>query len=167
MDKQDIETILDEFQRMRGWIVNSFAQVEYILADLVVRCRQFPEYQSLTGEFPYRVETRIAVVRKILKLDGPLSQDRVPLDTQLTEFESMIDLRNLIVHGLATFVHDANRDWAMVFQLWRPHRNNAFTTTSETFSPDALKSIVEYSQEFAAATLEVIRTIHRRHGWGN
>jgi hypothetical protein len=39
---QGWEDAINEGQRLRGWIANSYAQIEYLLGDLILRCRAFP-----------------------------------------------------------------------------------------------------------------------------
>ena len=53
-----IRNELEEGQRLRGWIVNAYAQVEYLLGDLILRCRAFPEYEEQTRTFTHSAPTR-------------------------------------------------------------------------------------------------------------
>jgi len=41
-----IEQRVEEGQRLRGWIANGYAQIEYFLGDIIVRSLQMPEYDA-------------------------------------------------------------------------------------------------------------------------
>ena len=53
--------LIDEAIYLRGRIISAYAQVEFLLADLV---------SKLDDCFPYRIEARIKVVRKIDEMPG-------------------------------------------------------------------------------------------------
>ncbi len=65
---------IDEGQRLRGWIANAYAQIEYLLDDLILRCRAFPEYDTETSNKLTRsTAKRVRRVRSMLARAGPLS----------------------------------------------------------------------------------------------
>ena len=69
LTEQDLER-LNLGQRARGWIVNSYAQFEHLLLDLVMRSKAIPDYGAL--RVPYRTHKRIAEVRRLCAMQGPL-----------------------------------------------------------------------------------------------
>ena len=70
--------VLDRAAFLRGTIITSYAQVEHLLANLSVRCRNKPEYSLLTRTFPYRLESRLKAVRAAAGT-GPLATYRAEL----------------------------------------------------------------------------------------
>jgi hypothetical protein len=55
------KALVGEVLYLRGWIVSSYAQVEFLLADLVVK---------LDLRFPYLIEARINAVKRITERKG-------------------------------------------------------------------------------------------------
>ena len=50
---------LEEAQRLRGWIANSYAQIEFALGDLILRCREFETYKDMTKSLPHGAPDRV------------------------------------------------------------------------------------------------------------
>ena len=52
---------IDQMTQERGWIINSYAQLEYLAADLVVKCRKFETYGALNRlPLPFGIDNRIS-----------------------------------------------------------------------------------------------------------
>jgi hypothetical protein len=47
-------TVMADAAMLRGAIVTSYAQVEHLLADIVLRCQPMAEYSNLPQTFPYK-----------------------------------------------------------------------------------------------------------------
>ena len=63
--------LLNKAAELRGSIITSFAQVEFTLADLAVKCKQFSEYNVLVKKFPYKLEQRLKTVHKLIACSRP------------------------------------------------------------------------------------------------
>ena len=85
---QEVFAAIEDGQRLRGWIANGYAQVEYLLGDVLTRSLQFAEYAEVAGRLPHRIEKRIARVRQILDLDGYFAQHRDELNWIIEAFEA-------------------------------------------------------------------------------
>src|SRR5687767_863851 len=103
MDQAEIIAIIEEATHHRGWISNAYAQVEYLLGDLIIRCREFPEYVEQTGTFTHSAPKRVAKVRAMLKANGPLTPYNAEIGKVLDAFESNHEVRNLLAHGFCEF----------------------------------------------------------------
>ena len=112
---------IEEGQRLRGWIANGYAQVEYLLGDIITKSSVMPEYASIVGRLPHRVEKRIDKVKKILALEGFFSKYREELGWIIDAFECHHDTRNLLAHGFCTAYHTPDGDFGLEFRKW--HRN--------------------------------------------
>ena len=112
---------IEEGQRLRGWIANGYAQVEYLLGDIILKAFKMPEYEALAGRLPHRVEKRIAVVRQISDVEGYFSKHRAEVDWILDAFETHHETRNLLAHGFCTVCHTPDGDFGLEFRKW--HRD--------------------------------------------
>lgn len=111
------ETWLKVAHLLRGAIITQFAHVEFMFADLYFRALQLPEYRSLPAKLPYLVRKRIARVKQLAAMDGPISAygtELLGVADGLTEFE---DLRQFMAHGHMTVQFDADPP-TIAFQVY-------------------------------------------------
>ena len=118
---------LEEGQRLRGWIANSYAQIEFLLGDLILRCREFPEYANCPPALPHGAPDRVKRVRQIIALGGPLSLFANDLTGMIERFENGHETRNLLAHGFCEYLYTADGDTGLQFQKWHrmPDRQDA------------------------------------------
>lgn len=118
LSRQLIEEEIDEAQRLRGWFVNSYAQIEYLLGSFIVTSIGMAEYASLGTDLPHRPKGRIERVRSIATIDGPLRNYADFMLYIVNRFEGWEETRNLLAHGFCEFVFTAEGDRGMRFQKW-------------------------------------------------
>ena len=102
------ETWLKVAHLLRGAIITQFAHVEFMFADLYFRALRHPEYRSMPVRMPYRVKERIARVKQLATMSGPISAygpELLGVADGLAEFEN---LRQYMAHGNMTIRFDAN-----------------------------------------------------------
>jgi hypothetical protein len=83
------KALVDEAFYLRGRIIASYAQVEFLLADLVVK---------LDLRFPYRIDSRIKAVKKIAERPG-YEVYKDDLDRACKELGQYEELRHFMTHG--------------------------------------------------------------------
>lgn len=127
MELQEIKNRTDEGQRLRGWITNAYAQIEYILGDIIVRSLDMDEYKGIGEVLPHGAPDRIKRVRRILEVQGPYSDYKAELGIVLTDFERHHENRNLLAHGFCTVYHTPEDDFGLEFRKWHrvPGRQDA------------------------------------------
>jgi hypothetical protein len=155
---------VEEGQRLRGWIANSYAQIEFILGDIIVQSLRLAEYNEVGTALPHGAPDRIKRVRRILEFEGVFSEFRDELAKILADFEDHHEVRNLLAHGLCTVYHTSDNDFGLEFRKWHrvPDRQDA--QLIKTFRLVDLEyhksSLVELSQR----ALELHYRIHDRLG---
>jgi hypothetical protein len=89
IQNQTYRNLVDEALYLRGRIVASYSQVEFLLADLI---------SKLEDRFAYRIESRIKGVRKIAELPGyeAYRKDLHRLSDELLIYD---ELRHFMAHG--------------------------------------------------------------------
>jgi hypothetical protein len=156
---------IDEGQRLRGWIANAYSQIEFLLDDLIVRCRLFPEYEletkkKLTNSAPERVRR----VRNMLQMDGRLSPFTIELTSIIDRFEERRDTRNLLAHGLCSYLYTPAGDAVLEFKKW--HRQDG---RDDVFKQCfRLPDLASERDSLVALSDEAMRLFMRMHeyaGW--
>lgn len=170
MDEAEWKAIIEEGTLHRGWIANSYAQIEFLLGDLIVRCREFPQYAVHTETVSHSAAKRVAKVRRMLEIDGPLMQFAGDLNDVLDGFEQNQDLRNLLAHGFCTFLHTPSGDAGFLFRKFdRPPADagdNDHMLTEQLFRLINLEYHRAQLVAQAQHALHVCGAIHETMGWG-
>lgn len=158
---EQVARIADAATEDRGWIVNSFAQVEFLLADLTLRCRRFPEYNDLTSRLPYRLESRIRAVRGLCSTRGPLTPYAARIGVLLDRLEQAEDLRHFIVHGFSS-VHIArlSDDVAIQFRRFDPDKTDTERLRELWFRPQQLHQERLDANAFAQTAVQLFADMY-------
>lgn len=116
MDKAEMTAMIEKAAHLRGWISNSYAQVEYLLGDLVVRCREFSEFDDFTKTISHSAATRVSKIRSMMKVGGALSPYIDDLTVIVDAFAANQDIRNLLAHGFCEFHFTRSGDAGFYFR---------------------------------------------------
>jgi hypothetical protein len=171
VDETEWKAIIKEGTHHRGWIANSYAQLEFLLGDLVVRCREFPEYAAHTKTVSHSAAKRVAKVRHMLEIAGPLTPFAGDLHGIIVSFEQHQRLRNLLAHGFCTFLHTPDGDAGFRFRKFdRPLTGAAELDDDHVLTEQVFRLIdLEYHREQLVAqaqnALLVFAAIHGALGW--
>ena len=118
MLQEEVIQLVEEGQRLRGWIANGYSQVEYLLGDIVTQAFLLENYAHIAERLPHKVENRIRLVRSLLQIDGPLSEFIDDIEAIIADFEVHHDLRNLLAHGFCSAHHTPDGDFGLEFRKW-------------------------------------------------
>ena len=169
MEESECKYVIEKGTLCRGWISNSYAQIEFLLGDLIVRCRQFPSYDAHTATVSHSAAKRASKVRRMLEIDGPLKQFESDLNNVLNNFEKNHDLRNLLAHGFCTFLHTPDGDSGFMFRKFdRPLEDEGadHVLTQELFRLVDLEYHRAQLVAQAQHALNIFQAIHEALGWG-
>lgn len=123
LSPEQVVSLIEEGQRLRGWIANGYAQVEYLLGDIITRSHSIPVYAALRDRLPHRVESRIAKVRQILETDGYFTAHGDEINWMIDAFVNRHQTRNLLAHGFCTAYHTPDGDFGLEFRKWHREGN--------------------------------------------
>lgn len=115
---EHIQAAVDDGQRLRGWVLNGYAQVEYLLGDIIRIANGMPEYEACHARMPHRVEKRISKVREILGRGGFFADHQEEIEFIIEAFEASQATRHLLAHGFCTAFHTPDGDFGLQFRKW-------------------------------------------------
>ena len=156
---------VEKFHYLRGALANGFAQVEFMLGDLIDRCRIFNEYDAFTQTISHSATTRIRKVRRMLVVAGPLTLFAEPLTALLDRFVQTHDTRNLLTHGFAEYRPAKAGEGNVKFRKWHRTPEEADTLICRTFTISELATEKEQFGELTRDAYELFRSIHEQFGW--
>ncbi len=156
---------IEEGQNLRGWIANAYAQIEYLLGDLIFRCRAFPEYTDETATFPHGAPKRVKKIRQIIRKSGPLSPYAAALNSIMERFEKGHETRNLLAHGFCEYLYTSTGDAGFQFKKWdrQPDRDDALLI--RRFRLSDLHAEREVFVALSQDALALFIRIHMDFGW--
>ena len=156
---------IEEGQRLRGWIANSFAQIEFMLGDLILRSFQMAEYDGLPRTLPHGAPDRVKRLRRVLGTQGPLDPFAAALEELLDTFETTHEVRNLLAHGFCEYLFTPDGDAALQFQKWhrQPHREDARLIRS--FRLQDLEREKQTMTALSTRAVLLFRNLHDHFGW--
>lgn len=134
---------------LRGTIITSFAQVEFVLADFAVKCERFPEYKLLIKKFPYRLEDRIKAVQALIAAPGPLAAYREEIQLLINRILKFEEMRHFLAHG-CLIVKVSGEGHLLEYRMYRPVKGGrlelGFLETNVDQLSYAAKEIASYAQ---------------------
>jgi len=169
VDQAEIRAIIEEGMHLRGWISNAYAQVEYLLGDLIMQCRAYPIYAEQTATFTHSATKRVAKVRTMLNLGGPLAPYAARVGEMLDAFSNNHDTRNLLAHGFCEFHHTPSGDAGLVFSRFErgggAENQNEDSLVVRTFRLVDLQYHEAQLTHQSKAALELFTEMYAELGW--
>lgn len=149
---------------LRGRVLAYYAAVEFILADLVVRCRDLREYQSLNLSFPVSMAARLRAAKSILLVPGPFQSgaELLALLDRLVRHETM---RHDLAHGFAqTFTTSDQRVYLIQIRRWEPRSNGHYALRQRSIVPHEFELEVDAIASDVSAAMTALMELYRGNG---
>jgi hypothetical protein len=145
------KSLVDEALFLRGRIVAAYAQVEFLLADLVVK---------LDIRFPYLIDKRIKAVKQIAERPG-FSEYKQELDVVCDELSHYDDLRHFMTHGFMSM--ELDKLGRHQFELLRYVREGEekFILLRGTTDIERLRQAVVDIGEYVSHVIRLFERIYR------
>lgn len=83
----------------RGAIVAAWGNIETWLSEVALRASHVEAYHGLRDQFPYKIETRISFLEKVLEQPGPLAKFAPLGRPLLSRVRQSAKLRNQMAHA--------------------------------------------------------------------
>jgi hypothetical protein len=148
-DRQKL--LVDEALYLRGRIVASYAQVEFLLADISVK---------LDLRFPYLIDARIKAVRRIAEREGyEVYKDE--LDRVCEELLRYEDIRHFMAHGFLRLTIDKKGNHQFEFLRYQREGEGKFTMLSGRGTIEQLREAVNDIGQYVSHVMRLFERIYR------
>ena len=125
--------------------------------------RSIPDYATL--RIPYRTDKRIAEVRRLCSLSGPLEAFSGQLIELVDRFEAFEEPRLLLVHGFCSVsINDAG-NMGFNFKRYRPTKDDPTQMEERTYTLSDLQIERNAFVRFAREAMDLFVEMHRVMGW--
>jgi hypothetical protein len=165
-ERQDFETrfapVISQMMEDRGWIMNCFAQIEFLAADIAVKARRFAEYAELLARpVDFGIGNRVKRLRQLCEF-GPLAAHAeviLPLMDRVLELE---ETRHFFTHGFMS-IHIQKDGKAMGMHLRRyvqPKKGELESRAELFVLPDQMSDARNRWTVFAQTALGIFRDVY-------
>lgn len=149
-DPAEAKQILKQVNLLRGAYIGSYAQVEFLLADMCVKAWELPEYKHLRAKFPYRAESRVKAANALFACTGPFAKYREEVHGLFDELLRFEEFRDFMAHGLLRInVH--RTDFSLHLRMYKPAKEGLKIGTIDIPVNDlahAVQQIVPFTHRF-------------------
>lgn len=143
------KSIMNKAMTLRGQIITSFGQVEFLLADFSVKARI---------QLPYKIKNRILAAKTIVAEDGKFkgyAAEFTPLANQLVAYE---DIRNFMAHGFLSIHTDLKNQHMLEYRMY-------IRTTKDQFKLEIVQTTLERlfgaERDITQYTQKMVTLFHR------
>jgi hypothetical protein len=145
------KSLVDEVLYLRGRIVASYSQVEFLLANISVK---------LDLRFPYLIKDRIKAVRRIAEREGyeVYKEDLGRLCDELSQYE---ELRTFMAHGFLTLTVDKKDSHQFEFLRYQRDGEGKFRLMSAKTSVPRLREAADDITKYVSSAVKLFERIYR------
>jgi hypothetical protein len=143
------KSIVNKAMALRGQIITSFGQVEFLLADFSVKAKV---------QLPYKVKNRILAAKTIVAEDAKFreySSELTPLADQLAAYE---DIRNFMAHGFLSIHTDLKNQHILEYRMY-------VRTTKDKFKLEIVQTTLDRlsvaERDITQYTQKIVTLFHR------
>jgi hypothetical protein len=155
---------VEEGFRLRGRISNGYAQIEYLLGDIIMKAYDMPEYNHLKARLPNQTGRLIDIVNKILVIKGFFSQYKDDINFIIGGLEFSKQVRDLLAHGYCSIIHDKKGVIVFQFRKWHRDENGNDTEIIRDFQMIDLEYQKAQIVRVSSRALDLSHSIHKALG---
>jgi hypothetical protein len=145
------KSLVDEALYLRGRIVASYAQVEFLLADISVK---------LDLRFPYLIDARIKAVRRIAEREGyEVYKDE--LDHVCEDLLRYDEIRHFMAHGFLSLTIDGKGNHQFEFLRYQRDGEGKFILLSGKTTIERLREAADDIGQYVSHVIRLFERIYR------
>src|ERR1700738_3852732 len=145
------KSLVDEALYLRGRIIASYAQVEFLLADISVK---------LDLRFPYLIDARIKAVKRIAEREG-YDVYREELDSVCEELLLYDDIGHFMTHCFLSLTTDTKGNHQFEFLRYQRDGEGKFTLLSAKTTIERLRQAADDIGNYVSHVIRLFERIYR------
>jgi hypothetical protein len=145
------KSLVDEALFLRGRIIASYSQVEFLLADISVK---------LDLRFPYRIKDRIKAAKRIAERPGYESYKN-ELEQLCDELLMYDEIRNFMAHGFLSLTTDRSGNHQFEFLRYERDGEGQFSLLSGKTEIPRLRDAAEHITVYVRNAVKLFEKIYK------
>ncbi|TQF27429.1 hypothetical protein UNPF46_30660 [Bradyrhizobium sp. UNPF46] len=145
---------MDEALFIRGRIIASYSQVEFLLADISVK---------LDLRFPYRIQDRIKAAKRIADREG-YGAYKAELEAICDQLLVYDEIRHFMAHGFLTLTTDRKGNHQFEFLRYEREGEGKFNLLQGKTEVTRLRAAADDITEYTGRAIELFRRIYLENG---
>ncbi|KJC45014.1 hypothetical protein UP09_15485 [Bradyrhizobium sp. LTSP885] len=146
--------LVDDIIYLRGRIITSYSQVEFLLADIAVK---------LELKFPYPIAARLKATKRIAQLKG-YETYRGELEEVCDALADFDDIRKYMAHGWANLEVDRIGNHQFQLLMYERTGEGKFEMMSATSTRERLQDASDNITAYTAKVINLFRRIYFEKG---
>jgi hypothetical protein len=142
--------LVDDIIYLRGRIITSYSQVEFLLADIAIK---------LELKFPYPIAARLKAAKRIAERDG-YEAYKEELNEICDGLEKYDDIRNFAAHGWADLSIDKQGNHVFDLIMYRREGDGQFNLFRARTSRERLHAAADDINDFTGRVMRLFRRIY-------
>ncbi len=142
--------LIDECMYLRGRIIASYSQVEFLLADLSVK---------LDLKFPYLIKDRINAAKRIGEREQ-FARYKPDLDKVCGELLDFDEVRNFLSHGFLTLLVDKAGNHQFEYRMYQ-RSDGSFTLMGGTTTIERLRVAAREIDAYTEKSIQLFTRIYQ------
>ena len=147
--------LIDRANYLRGRFLTSYAQCEFLLADLSVK---------VDSRFIYALKNRVKAAQSIVERDGPFNQYAAEVTALTKDLDAWTDFRHSLAHGFLIFTTDRNNNHEFEFRRYESAPGQTFELHMWRTNAVELERATEAINQFCITFVSVFQRIYLEQG---
>jgi hypothetical protein len=142
--------LIDESLYLRGRIIASYSQIEFLLADISVK---------LDLKFPYLIKDRIKAAKRIGEREQ-FARYKTDLDTVCDELLEFDEMRNYMSHGFLTLHVDLVGNHQFEYRMYQ-RGPDGFALMGGTTTIERLRGAAQHLTAYVERAIDLFKRIYK------
>jgi hypothetical protein len=144
------KSLIQEMTYIRGRIITSYAQVEFLLADIAVK---------LELKFPYPIDKRIKAVKRIAEREG-YEAYKAELEQVCDDLLIYNELRTFMAHGFVSLITDPAGNHLYELLMYERRGEGVFGLMRAQTTRPKLQDAAEDITKYVSAVVKLFERIY-------
>jgi hypothetical protein len=121
-------------RRLRGEVIEHFAEVEYAISAVLAHAATLPEYQPLKPTLAHLLGQKLDCLRKLISEAGPLKSQAAKVSLLVEDLKLFEEMRHFMAHGIVEVERkQSGEPIRYVFRM--PSASNGLSNSELTLTP--------------------------------
>ncbi|MCJ2107008.1 hypothetical protein MKK70_16810 [Methylobacterium sp. E-041] len=149
----------DRLNNLRGVVMTCYAQVEFALTDMSIRCSYLECYRGIVPKFPRRMGEKIKAILRYARSEGPLNIHKEEIEVAINHITNFTELRDLMGHARA-HIDISLTHHVVYFEMYRIVKDGHIEFIRDETNIDSLSKRTEALVNYTHAMIDLFAKMY-------